>query len=129
MSKIAQTHSFPKLTKQQAISYLARFKKARGSISMLDFAIHHELNFYSLRNWSGRLTRNNRSLYHVTTPSDPKKLVHFVPVKIPNIENVNDTTAERIDITLPNGITIQVGPQFNQEALCRLLALLETRSC
>lgn len=129
MSKITQTHSFPKLTKKQAIRYLARFKKARGSISMLDFAIRHKLNFYSLRNWSGRLTRNNRSLDHITRPSNPKNPTHFVPVKIPKIENVNDTTAERIDIALSNGITIKVGPQFNQEALCRLLTFLETRSC
>ena len=129
MSKISQTQSFPKLTKKQAKNYLARFKKVQGSISMLDFAIRHKLNFYSLRNWAGCLNRNIHPVDHITTPSNPKNPAHFVPVNIPNNENINDTTAERIDIALPNGITIQVGPQFNQESLCRLLAFLETRSC
>jgi hypothetical protein len=91
--------------------------------SRADYCTAHELSRKTFGWWAWRLDRQGRP-----APADPA--AHFLPVEITGVGGPDEiavtlpTDDTRIEIALPDGVTVRVGRGVDGEALRRVLTAL-----
>jgi len=88
----------------------------RSGLSLLAFARTHGLCYASLLRWRGRQGNGANAL----VPPDPQTDPRFVPVKIESEVLGGDYV-----LSWPAGRFLKIPPQFEADALRRLLSVLE----
>ena len=88
----------------------------RSGLSRAEYCRQHNLSYHAMTYWLRRFSASKES----TSTLVP---VPFHPLKL----NPINTASETIRVILPGGLTVEIGDNFSELALTRLLRMLEQR--
>ena len=98
-----------------------------SGLSVQDYCFAHGLNARSFCRWRQYLSAVPGSSDREIAESQPPALPAFAEVVVTSLE-APPAVAE-VEVVLRCGHRLRVGLDFNEEALCRLVALLESLPC
>jgi len=88
---------------------------SRSGLPLNGFAARHEVSPWRLYRWSCRLRKETRT----------EELVEFQEVPVGRADDGVEKHDDRIEILLPSGHAVRVGTRFDEEALRRVLTVLD----
>ena len=101
--------------------------QAASGLSVQDYCFAHGLSVNAFQGWRGRFAVEPRDLDVAPVESRPLPLPAFAEV-VKDCPDPPPAVAE-VEIVLRCGHRLRVGPDFHEEALCRLVLLLESLPC